>query len=81
MFVKTNGLTRLPHRRSENVTPREVEMIERALQGQCRKEIASTLNISTKTVDAHFTNLYRKLGAVTILQAYQTMLENNILQP
>jgi DNA-binding NarL/FixJ family response regulator len=44
-----------------DLTPRELEVLKLLAQGRSHKEIAYALDISVKTVDAHRTNLMRKL--------------------
>jgi DNA-binding NarL/FixJ family response regulator len=44
-----------------DLTPRELEILKLLAQGRIRKEIAYTLGISAKTVDAHGANIMRKL--------------------
>jgi DNA-binding NarL/FixJ family response regulator len=44
------------------LTPREEEVLKLIAEGYSTGEIASTLNISAKTVDRHRTNTLAKLG-------------------
>jgi len=46
-----------------DLTPRELEVLKLLAHGRSHKEIAYTLDISVKTVDAHCTNIMRKLNA------------------
>lgn len=43
-------------------TPRELEVLQAAAVGESNKEIALRLNISARTVKAHLTSVYNKLG-------------------
>jgi DNA-binding CsgD family transcriptional regulator len=45
------------------VTPREMQVVQLIAAGLSNKEIASTLDVSGRTVERHITNLYRKIGA------------------
>ncbi len=49
-------------RRSEQLTPREMEVLQLVAEGQVNKHIASALSISIKTVEKHRQQLMNKLG-------------------
>ena len=57
------------------LTDREREVLEAVAQGQRSKEIASHLHITERTVKAHLTNIYNKLGvdsrAAAVAEAIQ----------
>jgi len=44
------------------LTPRELEVLQAAASGERNKEIAMRLGISSRTVKAHLTSVYNKLG-------------------
>ena len=46
----------------EVLTPREKEIVQQIGGGSSNKEIAHQLNVSEKTVKAHLTSIFRKLG-------------------
>jgi DNA-binding NarL/FixJ family response regulator len=46
----------------ERLTPREREVLQRVAEGQTNRAIGEALGLSPKTIDAHRTNLMRKLG-------------------
>ena len=48
-----------------DLTPRELEVVKLLAQGRSNKEVATALEISVKTVDAHRTNVMRKLNLNT----------------
>jgi len=54
-----------PHELSK----REWEILSLISRGHVNKEIASCLSISSNTVKAHLTSIYRKLGVTTRLEA------------
>lgn len=47
------------------MTPREKEILKVILEGSSSKEIASRLNISTKTVDVHRMHIMQKMNATS----------------
>jgi len=47
---------------SIQLTPRELEVLQAAATGERNKEIALRLDISARTVKAHLTSVYNKLG-------------------
>jgi len=57
------------------LTDREREVLEAVAQGERSKEIASHLHITERTVKAHLTNIYNKLGvdsrAAAVAEAIQ----------
>lgn len=59
------------------LTSREFEIARLAAEGLQNKEIAARLGISTRTVEAHRNNVYRKLGisSVTDLRHYLEILK------
>jgi DNA-binding NarL/FixJ family response regulator len=46
----------------EQLTGRELEVLEHVAAGARNREIASTLNVSIKTVEFHLRNILGKLG-------------------
>ncbi|QID16813.1 response regulator transcription factor [Nitrogeniibacter mangrovi] len=52
----------------DGLTPREIEIAERALAGLGNKEIARQLGISHRTVEYHRTQILHKTGASSFLQ-------------
>ena len=52
-----------------NLTPREAEVLGQLTIGRTNRQIAEALFISEKTVSVHVTNLLRKLGVTSRVQA------------
>jgi len=50
---------------AEDITPRELQLLQFAADGVSSDEIGERLQISRSTVDGHFTNVYRKFGVHT----------------
>jgi DNA-binding NarL/FixJ family response regulator len=53
---------RLPGRRSELLTSRELEVLQMVAEGHVNKQIAATLNLSIKTIEKHRQQLMDKLN-------------------
>jgi DNA-binding CsgD family transcriptional regulator len=58
-----------------DITEREREIIEALLHGKSNKEIAETILVSIKTVEAHLSHIYRKTG-VPGRYALYTLIHN-----
>jgi NarL family two-component system response regulator YdfI len=54
--------SRTPQKNPLELTPRELEVLRAAAAGERNKEIAYRLGISSRTVKAHLTSVYNKLG-------------------
>ncbi len=63
------------------VTRREREIVELVADGQTTKEIAARLGISVKTVEAHRTNIMRKLGLRSMSDMVRYAVRSGIVQP
>ena len=56
-------------RKHELLTAREVEILSLAARGQRTTDIATQLSLSARTVEAHFTAIFNKLGVSTRTEA------------
>lgn len=63
------------------LTPREREIIQLVAEGRSNKEIAVTLKISTKTVEAHRANMMHKLGLTSVSELVRFAIRNQIIEP
>ncbi len=62
------------------LTAREREVTQLLAEGKSSKEVASFLNLSTKTVETHRSNIMRKLGLHSIRDLVVYAIKNNIIQ-
>ena len=62
------------------VTAREREILQLVAEGQSNKEVASTLGISVKTVEAHRANIMRKLHLRSVSDLVRYAIRNKIVQ-
>ena len=66
--------------RSATLTPREKEILKFLAEGQSVKEIATHLNLSVKTVEAHKFNLMRKLAIHNKAQLIHYAVRHKIIR-
>jgi DNA-binding NarL/FixJ family response regulator len=66
--------------RLPKLTPREREVIQLLAEGKSSKEVATQLNLSTKTAETHRSNIMRKLGFHSIRDLVVYSVKNNIIQ-
>jgi DNA-binding NarL/FixJ family response regulator len=62
------------------LTARELEITQLLAEGKSSKEVASLLNLSTKTVETHRSNLMRKLSVHSIRDLVVYAIKNNVIQ-
>ena len=67
-------------RHMEDLTGREVEVLELISQGLRNTEVAQDLSISVRTVEAHASSIMSKLGAQSRTEAVRIGFEKKILQ-
>jgi len=65
--------------RKERLTSRQSEVLQLIAEGHPNREIASTLNISVKTVENHRTNLMQILGLNNTAELIQYAIRNGII--
>ena len=77
---KQQGLTAELRSRHGSLTAREREVTQLLAEGKSSKEVASLLNLSTKTVETHRSNIMRKLSLHSIRDLVVYAIKNNIIQ-
>jgi DNA-binding NarL/FixJ family response regulator len=63
------------------LTDRELEVLALAAQGLTNHEIARRLTISVRTVEAHLTHIYDKLGVGSRTQAVVSAMQRGLIRP
>ena len=63
-----------------SLTDRELEVLIQVANGMFNKEIATTLNISERTVKNHVSNIFKKIGVSDRTQAAVFYIKNEILK-
>jgi len=61
------------------ITPREIEIIDYLSEGYSTKEISDKLFISSKTVERHKSNLFKKMQLRNTAQMIKVAVENGLL--
>ena len=64
---------------TEELTPREFEVLEQIVRGKSNKEIASELEVSEATVKTHINSLLGKLGVTDRTQAATAAIQRGIV--
>jgi DNA-binding NarL/FixJ family response regulator len=65
---------------SQQLTPREREIVQLLAEGKSNKEVAVTLNLSVKTAETHRSNLMRKLGLHSVSELVIYAVRHHIVQ-
>ena len=60
-----------------SITKREQEIIIALMEGKSNKELAETLFVSEKTIEAHLANIYRKVGVKNRLELFIRVSPNS----
>ncbi len=70
----------MPRRsRTDGLTSREVEILQRVTSGLTNRQLAEELGVSTRTVDAHLRSVYAKLGVKSRSAATRYAIENQLV--
>ena len=67
-----------PHKR---LSPREREVIQLLAEAHSSKDVAARLGVSFKTVEAHRSNIMRKLNLHSVAQIVRYAIRNEIIHP
>jgi DNA-binding NarL/FixJ family response regulator len=65
--------------RSPQFTLKELEVIRLIAEGYCNNDIASKLFVSTKTIERHKTNLFKKLNLPNSASLINYAIKNNLI--
>jgi len=71
---------RVREREPDELTVREIEVLELIFQGLRNTEIAERLSISARTVEAHAGSIISKLGAQSRTEAVRIAVEKNLIK-
>jgi DNA-binding NarL/FixJ family response regulator len=77
--VAARLMSRMGAPADDNLSAREIEVLELVARGNSNKEIGKALHISTATVKTHLIHIYSKLGVADRTAAVTTALEKGII--
>jgi DNA-binding NarL/FixJ family response regulator len=77
--VANRVMSRMRAPAEENLSAREIEVLELVAKGASNKEIGKSMNISVATVKTHLIHIYGKLGVDDRTAAVTTALEQRII--
>ena len=69
------------HINTDVLTHREREVVQLIAEGKINKQIASTLDISVKTVETHRASAMRKLNLRTTADLVRYAVRNSLIEP
>ncbi len=64
---------------AEQLSPREIEVLELAARGLRNKAIAERLDISVRTVEGHFNSIFTKLGVSSRMEAVLYVVSKHLV--
>lgn len=67
--------------RFEQLTPKEREVLKLVVHGYPNKVIAKQLEVSIRTVENRRRVIYAKMGATTVVELVQLVIEGELLEP
>jgi DNA-binding NarL/FixJ family response regulator len=79
-IVAARLMTRMRAPAEENLSAREVEVLQLVAKGNSNREVGKVLHISTATVKTHLIHIYNKLGVDDRTAAVTTAIEKGIIQ-
>jgi DNA-binding NarL/FixJ family response regulator len=77
--VATRLMSRMRAPAEENLSTREIEVLQLVAKGNSNREVGKVLHISTATVKTHLIHIYNKLGVDDRTAAVTTALEKGII--
>ncbi|MFO7682516.1 MAG: response regulator transcription factor [Chloroflexota bacterium] len=77
--VAARLMTRMRAPAEDNLSPREIEVLQLVAKGSSNHDIGKSLHISTATVKTHLIHVYNKLGVTDRTSAVTTALEKGII--
>lgn len=77
--VASRLMTRMRAPAEENLSAREIEVLELVARGNSNKDVGKALHISTATVKTHLIHIYNKLGVTDRTSAVTTAIERGII--
>ena len=80
-FLRPGGPQPGDRNTGSRLSPREREIVQLVAEGKSSKEVATTLNIALKTVNAHRANIMNKLDLRSLGELVLYAVRNKLVQP
>ncbi|MEI8141144.1 MAG: response regulator transcription factor [bacterium] len=78
-YLRPGQPARKESRALPRLTAREREIVQLLAEGKSNKEVATSLGVSVKTVDAHRANIMHKLNIHSVTDLVRYAIRNNII--
>jgi DNA-binding NarL/FixJ family response regulator len=79
-YLRNNSNAESP-KGPQELTAREREVVQLLAEGKGNKDVASAMRVSVKTVEAHRSNINRKLSIRTTSELVRYAVRNSIIEP
>ncbi len=66
---------------ASTLTPREIKVVQYLADGQCNKEVATALGVSTRTVESHRNHIMHKMDFGSFSELMRSAVRNNLVEP
>jgi two-component system response regulator NreC len=63
------------------LTPREIEVVKLLAEGKSNKEVASTLGVSTRTIESHRNHIMHKMDFASFSELIRFALRTHVVEP
>ena len=63
------------------LTPRENEVVKLLAEGKSNKEVASTLGVSTRTIESHRNHIMDKMNFASFSELIRFALRTHVVEP
>jgi len=64
---------------NSSLTPREVQVVQLLAEGRSNKEVASTLGVSTRTIDSHRNHIMHKMKFASFVELIRFAIHTNLI--
>ena len=65
----------------KSLTPRESEVVKLLAEGKSNKEVASTLGVSTRTIESHRNHIMHKMNFASFSELIRFALRTHVVEP
>jgi DNA-binding NarL/FixJ family response regulator len=80
-FLDPDSAAHATSGKARRLSPREREIAQLLAEAQSNKDIAATLGVSVKTIDAHRANIMRKLNLHSVTELVRYAIREKLIEP